>query len=130
MRHRMHQWYCLHNHQDEDRQLPQEALRVLISFSTDPPSLFEFTSKSSNNPFKSSSLSKPFAEFSILLKTDDKVSFKFASFLHFLRTFTKARLVKYKILFLLQYQHDRIQLLCQIELCSQNFFCQIVFRRY
>ena len=55
-------------------------------FATVAPNLLLLTSISSNKPAKSSSLSAPFAEFSILLKILSNVSFKFSSSLAFLHT--------------------------------------------
>src|SRR6218665_2802664 len=66
----------------------------IFFFSTLAPSLVELTSKSSNKPFISYSLLEPFAEFSILLKTLESVSLRFASLRAFLRTFAKSSLGK------------------------------------
>ena len=59
------------------------------------------TSISSNNPFKSFSLSVPFAELSIFLKIVSKVTFKFSSLSAFFLTLTNNSLGKIKKPFVL-----------------------------
>ena len=51
---------------------------------------------SSNKPFKSFSLSVPFAEFSIFLKIVSKVTFKFSSLSALFLTFTNSSLGRIK----------------------------------
>lgn len=70
------------------------ASNSLTSFSlrlaTVGPSFALLTSRSSNRPLRSSSLSVPTAEPSMLLKTRSSVSLRFSSFFAFLRTFAKS----------------------------------------